>query len=309
MSRWQGATVAVLMGGRSVEREVSLVSGAACAHALQQAGFATVRIDAAERLPERLLELRPDVCFNALHGRYGEDGRVQGLLDLMQIPYTHSGVLASALAMDKPQAKLVFAANGLRCPEGVEVTCADLLRHGSPIDGPIVIKPACEGSSIGVMIASDGDFSAFHRRNDVDPDQLLLIETFVPGRELTCGVLDDMALAVTEIVATEGFFDYRAKYTEGFARHVVPADLPVDLYDVIMDWTLRAHRALRCRGTSRCDFRWDDRFPDMDGLYLLELNTQPGMTPLSLVPEQAAHRGIDFTGLVQRLLETARCDT
>ena len=309
MSRWRGAKVAVLMGGRSVEREVSLVSGAACSGALEEAGFATVRLDAAERLVERLVELRPDVCFNALHGRFGEDGRVQGLLDLLQIPYTHSGVLASALAMDKPQAKLVFAAHGLRCPDGISASYGQLLEHGSPIPGPVVVKPAGEGSSIGVVIAADGDLAVLRERNDVDTGQLLLVETYVPGREFTCGVLDDTALAVTEIVPEGGFFDYRAKYTEGFARHVVPADIPAELRDTIMDWTVLAHRALRCRGTSRCDFRWDGTLPGTDGLYLLELNTQPGMTPLSLVPEQAASCGIPFVDLVQRLLEAARCDT
>jgi D-alanine-D-alanine ligase len=308
VSRWKNAKVAVLMGCKSAEREVSLVSGNACADALAQAGFATIRVDAADRLVERLIELRPDVCFNALHGRFGEDGRVQGVLDLLGIPYTHSGVLASALAMDKPQAKRVFREVGLRCPEGVEASYADLVAHGAPLDGPIVVKPSCEGSSVGVLIAPDGDLGALARRNDVDPGQRLLVETYVQGRELTCGVLDDAALAVTEIVPRDGFYDYRAKYTAGFADHVVPADIPADIYATVMDWALRAHRALDCRGTSRCDFRWDPSRPGTDGLYLLEINTQPGMTPLSLVPEQAAHCGIPFGDLVQRLLEAARCD-
>jgi D-alanine-D-alanine ligase len=309
MSRWKAATVAVLLGGRSAEREVSLVSGKACADALDAAGFRTIRIDAADRLVERLVELRPDVCFNALHGRFGEDGRVPGLLDLLGIPYTHSGVLASALAMDKPQAKRVFRAVGLRCPEGVETSYAELVEHGPPLSGPIVVKPACEGSSVGVLIAPDGDISALARRNDVDPAQRLLVETYVQGRELTCGVLDDRALAVTEIVPRDGFYDYRAKYTSGFADHVVPADLPPEMYACVLDWALRAHRALGCRGTSRCDFRWDSDQPGTDGLHLLEINTQPGMTPLSLLPEQAAFCGIPFGELVQRLLESARCDT
>jgi D-alanine-D-alanine ligase len=308
VSRWKNAEVAVLMGGKSAEREVSLVSGSACADALEQAGFRPIRIDAADRLVERLIELRPDVCFNALHGRLGEDGRVQGVLDLLGIPYTHSGVLASALAMDKPQAKRVFRGVGLRCPEGVETSYRDLLAHGSPLDGPIVVKPSCEGSSVGVLIAADGDLGPLARRNDVDPCQRLLVETYVPGRELTCGVLDGEALAVTEIVPRDGFYDYRAKYTAGFADHVVPAGIPSDMYATVMDWTLRAHQALGCRGTSRCDFRWDPSRADTDGLYLLEINTQPGMTPLSLVPEQAAHCGIPFGDLVQRLLEGARCD-
>ncbi|WP_027133978.1 D-alanine--D-alanine ligase [Geminicoccus roseus] len=308
MSRWKNARVAVLMGGRSAEREVSLVSGSACASALEEAGFSPIRLDAADRLVEQLIELRPDVCFNALHGRLGEDGRVQGALDLLGIPYTHSGVLASALAMDKPQAKRVFQAVGLRCPQGVETSYRELTERGAPLDGPIVVKPSCEGSSVGVLIAPDGNLAPLARRNDVDPDQRLLVETYVEGRELTCAVLDDEALAVTEIVPREGFYDYRAKYTAGYADHVVPADIPPETARTVMEWTLRAHRALGCRGTSRCDFRWDSRLPGAEGLYLLEINTQPGMTPMSLVPEQAAQRGISFVDLVQRLLETAQCD-
>lgn len=308
MSRWRGARVAVLLGGRSAEREVSLVSGAACAEALAAAGLDVVRIDAAERLIETLSELRPAVCFNALHGRLGEDGRVQGVLDLLGVPYTHSGVLASAVAMDKPLAKRVFAGIGLRCPEGVEVGYAELVEHGPSIDGPIVVKPACEGSSVGVLIAPDGSLAELRQRNDVDPLQRLMVEKYVPGHELTCGVLEGRALAVTEIVPRQGFYDYRAKYVEGFADHVVPADIPTTVRDLVMAWAEQAHAVLGCRGVSRCDFRWDPSLPDGLGLHLLEINTQPGMTPLSLVPEQAASVGISFQDLVLRLLETARCD-
>ncbi len=299
--------VAVLMGGLSAEREVSLVSGAACASALEERGFRVTRVDVDRDLPRRLLELAPDCCFNALHGRMGEDGRVQGLLDLLGIPYTHSGVLASALAMDKPMAKRLFASVGLRCPEGVETTAAALARDGSPLPPPYVVKPAAEGSSVGVSIVRDGALASVLARNSLEPGDRLLVETYVPGHELTCAVLDDRPLAVTEIAPKAGFYDYRAKYTDGLAEHRVPAPLPEAIYERVMDWSLAAHRVLGCRGVSRADFRFDPERGE-DGLYLLEVNTQPGMTPLSLVPEQAAHCGIGFADLVVRLVEGARCD-
>jgi D-alanine-D-alanine ligase len=299
--------VAVLMGGRSAEREVSLVSGEACARALEERGHTVTRIDAQRQLAERLLAARPDVAFNALHGRLGEDGRVQGLLDLLEIPYTHSGVLASALAMDKPMAKRVFASAGLRCPEGVETDLATLL-EAPPLPPPFVVKPAAEGSSVGVVIVPDADLRPLTGRNDLDPRTRLLVETYVPGRELTCAVLGEESLAVTEIRPREGFYDYQAKYTEGCASHLVPAPLSPDLYERVMAAALTAHHVLGCRGVSRADFRYDPALGE-DGLYLLEVNTQPGMTPLSLVPEQAAWRGIDFGDLVERLVGWARCDT
>lgn len=298
--------VAVLMGGRSAEREVSLVSGAACAAALEERGHRVSRVDVGFDLPDVLSELRPDRVFNALHGRYGEDGRVQGLLDLMGIPYTHSGVLASALAMDKPMAKRVFASAGLRCPEGIETSLAELL-DGLPLAPPLVVKPAAEGSSVGVVILPDADLRPLTERNDLDPAMRLLVEQYIPGHELTCAVLGEAALAVTEIRPRQGFYDYRAKYTEGYADHVVPAELDPELYERVLEASLAAHRALGCRGVSRADFRYDPA-QGPDGLFLLEVNTQPGMTPLSLVPEQAAYRGISFGDLVQQLLEAARCD-
>ncbi len=298
--------VAVLMGGLSAEREVSLVSGEACARALEERGYPVTRIDVGRDLHEVLGRTRPDVVFNALHGRFGEDGRVQGLLDQLGLPYTHSGVLASALAMDKPMAKRVFASVGLRCAEGAETTLAQLLAD-PPLAPPFVVKPAAEGSSVGVVIVRDHDLRPLTDRNDVDPDCRLLVERYVPGRELTCAVLGEEPLAVTEIRPKDGFYDYRAKYTEGFANHLVPAPLSPDLYDMVMDAALRAHRVLGCRGVSRSDFRLDPATGD-EGLYLLEVNTQPGMTPLSLVPEQAAYRGIAFGELVVGLLEQARCD-
>jgi D-alanine-D-alanine ligase len=300
--------VVVLMGGLSAEREVSLVSGEACAKALEERGFRVSRVDPAEaHLDEALRSLRPDAALNALHGRLGEDGRVQGLLDLLGVPYTHSGVLASALAMDKPMAKRVFASAGLRCPEGVDTTLAAVLAE-PPLDPPFVVKPAAEGSSVGVAIVRGPDLRPLTERNDLDPSQRVLVERFIPGRELTCGVLDGEPLAVTEIRPREGFYDYRAKYTAGFADHLVPAPIPPSLAERVMEWSRLAHEALGCRGVSRADFRYDPDEGEERGLYLLEVNTQPGMTPLSLVPEQAAHRGIAFADLVARLVEAARCD-
>ena len=299
--------VAVLMGGLSAEREVSLVSGEACAKALEEQGYPVTRIDVGRDLHEVLARTRPDVVFNALHGRFGEDGRVQGVLDQLGLPYTHSGVLASALAMDKPMAKRVFASAGLRCPEGVETTLGQLLAD-PPLAPPFVVKPAAEGSSVGVVIVPDHDLRPLTDRNDVDPACRLLVERYITGRELTCAVLGDEPLAVTEIRPNDGFYDYRAKYTEGFASHLVPAPLSPDVYEEVMESALRAHRVLGCRGVSRADFRLDPSQGD-GGLYLLEVNTQPGMTPLSLVPEQAAYCGIGFGELVVRLLEHARCDT
>jgi D-alanine-D-alanine ligase len=298
--------VAVLMGGQSAEREVSLVSGAACADAIESLGLRVTRIDPGADLSEVLTHAAPDIVFNALHGRYGEDGRVQGLLDLMGLPYTHSGVLASALAMDKPMAKRVFAQAGLRCPEGVEIGLDELLRK-PPFPAPYVVKPAAEGSSVGVVIVPDEESRALAERNDLDPGCRLLVERYVAGHELTCGILGEEPLAVTEIRPNEGFYDYRAKYTEGYASHLVPAPLSPELYELAMEWALRAHRALGCRGISRADFRLNPELGE-EGLYLLEVNTQPGMTPLSLVPEQAAWRGIAFPDLMLRLLESARCD-
>jgi D-alanine-D-alanine ligase len=299
--------VAVLMGGRSAEREVSLVSGEACSRALEERGWPVTRIDVGADLPKVLAEARPELVFNALHGRFGEDGRVQGLLDLMGIPYTHSGVLASALAMDKPMAKRVFASASLRCPQGVETTLEALLSR-PPVAPPFVVKPAAEGSSVGVVIVPDDDLRPLTDRNDIDPNCRLLVESYIPGRELTCAVLGDEPLAVTEIRPNDGFYDYRAKYTEGFASHLVPAPLAPELYERVLEQALAAHRVLGCRGVSRADFRFDPARGE-DGLYLLEVNTQPGMTPLSLVPEQAAFRGIPFADLVEQLLGWARCDT
>lgn len=298
--------IAVLMGGWSAEREVSLVSGHACADALEERGHTVTRVDVGRDVAANLTSLKPQVAFNALHGRFGEDGRIQGVLDLLQIPYTHSGVLASALAMDKPMAVRLFRAAGIRCPQGVETTLERLL-ESPPVPSPYVVKPAAEGSSVGVVIVKDDDDRALRLRNDVDPNMRLLVETYIPGRELTCAVLGGEALTVTEIAPKEGFYDYRAKYTDGVADHIVPAEIPEEIFALVRRWSAEAHKILGCRGVSRADFRWDPESGE-DGLYLLEINTQPGMTPLSLVPEQAAYCGMSFGEIVERLVEEAACD-
>jgi D-alanine-D-alanine ligase len=255
----------------------------------------------------RALEPRPDVVFNALHGRLGEDGCVQGVLEFLSIPYTHSGLLASALAMDKPMAKRLFAAAGLRCPEGV-VTDIHTVERGDPVARPYVVKPANEGSSVGVRIVRAGDNQPV-RAADWKFDPRVVVERFVPGKELTVAVMGDRSLAVTELHSHTAFYDYEAKYTEGRTDHLIPAPIPQPVYDEALRMAKLAHDTLGCRGVSRSDFRYDDT---ADGgpnrLYLLEVNTQPGMTPLSLVPEQAKYRGISFPELVGWMVENARCD-
>jgi len=295
--------VAVLLGGWSAEREVSLVSGQAAAEALARHGYRVTPIDVDRALPERLREARPDVVYNALHGRYGEDGTVQGLLEIMGIPYTHSGVLASALAMDKAMAKRLFESAGLRCPEGRVLSIGELDEADLP-PPPYVIKPNREGSSVGVTIVQSGDDRP-RERNSWPYGTEVLVERYIAGRELTVGVLDDRPLEVTEIRPRQGFYDYYAKYTEAQAVHLLPAPLDPEVREQVLEEALRAHRALGCRGVSRADFRLAD---DDRTLYLLEVNTQPGMTPLSLVPEQAAHVGLAFDDLVVHLVEQARCD-
>lgn len=299
--------VVVLKGGISAEREVSLTSGAECAAALRETGFDVGELDVSRDMAALVAALTPppDVVFNALHGRYGEDGRIQALLDLMRIPYTHSGVLASALAMDKVAARRAFAAAGLRVAEGKVVPTCELSR-GDPFNRPYVIKPVNEGSSVGVSIMQPGDNTPYQSIGDIGH---VLVERYVAGRELTVAVMGDEALAVTELKPTTGFYDYEAKYTEGRAVHVCPAELPAGIYREAMRTALAAHRLLGCRGVSRADLRYDDTGGhDPSKLYLLEVNTQPGMTPLSLVPEQAAYRKISFTALVTWMVEQAGCD-
>jgi len=294
--------VAVLMGGPSAEREVSLVSGRACAAALREAGYTVVEVDCGHDLPARLAEIKPDVCFNALHGRWGEDGCVQGILEWLRIPYTHSGVLASALAMDKAKAKEVYTAAGLPIVQSVLARREDVAK-GHVLPPPYVVKPNNEGSSVGVYIVHPG--SNAPRLADSMPETVM-VESYAPGREMTVTVMGDRALCVTDII-TEGWYDFDAKYKTGGSRHVVPAVLPAEIADACLDYALRAHRALGCRGVSRTDFRWDES-RGLAGLILLETNTQPGMTPTSLAPEQAAHCGVSFPDLCTWMVEDASCN-
>lgn len=302
MSSRTPARIAVLMGGRSAEREVSLVSGRECAAALRSEGYEVIEVDAGPDLASTLADLRPDVAFNALHGQWGEDGCVQGILEWLRIPYTHSGVLASALAMDKTRAKQVFAAARLPVARGL-LACRDHVRGAHPMAPPYVVKPNAEGSSVGVYIVHEGANGPAKIADDAP--EVLLVEEYVAGRELTTAVMGDEALAVTDIIA-EGWYDYHAKYAPGGSRHEIPAAIPTEITEACLDYALRAHRALGCRGVSRTDFRWDEA-RGLAGLYLLETNTQPGMTPTSLAPEQAAFRGYSFGALVRWMVEDASC--
>ena len=295
--------VAVLKGGLSAERDVSLVSGAACAGALRQLGYQVTEIDVGDDIAMQLAKLKPDVVFNALHGRFGEDGCVQGLLELMRIPYTHSGVLASAVAMDKPMAKRVVEAVGIRCPKGMIVT-KEIMLKGDPMVRPYVAKPANEGSSVGVSLVFEGD-NFFFTEENWKHGESVLVEEYIPGREITVAVLRGKALGVTEIRPKDGFYDYDNKYTDGGAVHLCPAPLSTDEAQEVMELAERAHKALVCRGLSRSDFRFDDT-KGKGNFYFLEINTQPGMTPLSLSPELAAHAGITFNNLVDILVTDAR---
>lgn len=299
--------IAVLKGGWSAEREVSLVSGAQCAAALRRFGFAVTEIDAAPDLAARLSAIAPDIVFNALHGRWGEDGCVQGMLEIMGLPYTHSGVKASAIAMDKQVAKSLFAADGIKCPEGQLIPYKDLILKEPPYF-PCVVKPVTEGSSVGVAIIHEGqnDFPAGLSGESWQFGEMALVERFIPGREVTVAVMDGQALAVTEIEPKTRFYDYEAKYANGGSQHILPADLPDDIAENARAIAEQAHRVLGCRGVTRADFRYDPA-EGAEGLYLLEINTQPGMTPTSLVPEQAEFRGIGFDQLCQWLVEDASC--
>ncbi len=294
--------VAVLLGGLSAEREVSLVSGRECADACERLGHETIRIDVGRDVAMQLAEAKPDIVLNALHGRFGEDGTIQGLLDIMNLPYTHSGVLASAIAMDKEKTKLVYREAGLPVAHSVLVKSEDA-RKAHPFQPPYVIKPYNEGSSVGIYIVDENSNGPAQLSNDMP--EWVMAEAFLPGRELTVGVMGDRALCVTEIL-TEGWYDYDSKYKEGGSRHVLPADLPEDVTEICLEYALRAHNALGCRGMSRTDFRYDES-KGVDGVFLLETNTQPGMTPTSLAPEQAAHCGVSFDELIKWMLEDASC--
>ena len=301
-------TVAVVMGGWSPERDVSLSSGRECAKALVDRGYKVRVIDAGRDLPAlmRALDPRPDVIFNALHGVGGEDGTVQGVFEMLRVPYTHSGVLASAMAMHKPTAKAVFRDAGLPVAEGM-VARREMLVEDDPMPAPFVVKPTNQGSSVGVRIVRINDNSWREEVREWGYGAELLVERFVPGRELTVAVMGDRPLGACEIVPRGSFYDYTAKYAAGGSDHLTPAPIPPSVYEEALDIGLRAHRALGCRGVSRADLRYDDTKPE-DGLYLLEVNTQPGMTPTSLVPDIARHIGIGFDELVAWMVENASCD-
>ncbi len=302
--------VAVLMGGWSAEREVSLNSGAACANALERAGYRVTSIDVDRDVAAKLAALRPDACFNALHGKGGEDGCIQGILETLQIPYTHSGVLASALAMDKARAKIAFKAAGVPVAGGIVASPAQAARaHLMP--PPYVIKPVTEGSSVGVYIVREDQ--AHPPQELTRPDWAygdVLVERYIGGRELTCAVIGNRSLDIIEILPAEGlgFYDYEAKYAKGGSRHILPAQISPEIYEFIQKLAIDAHNALGCRGVSRADFRLDDRAEGTGELVCLEVNTQPGMTATSLVPELAAHAGLGFGELVQWIVEDASCD-
>jgi D-alanine-D-alanine ligase len=302
-------SVAVLMGGWSAEREVSLSTGYECAKALADRGYAVRVIDAGRDLPAllRALEPCPDVIFNALHGIGGEDGTIQGVFEMLRIPYTHSGVLASSMAMHKPTAKSIFRAVGLPVVDGVVARLEELALR-DPIPAPFVVKPTNQGSSVGVRIVRVNDNSWREEVTGWCFGEELLVERFVPGRELTVAVMGDRALGVCEIVPRGSFYDYTAKYAVGGSDHLTPAPIPAEVYERALDIALRAHRALGCRGVTRADLRYDDTTEELGGLYLLELNTQPGMTPTSLVPDIARHVGIEFDELVAWMVENATCD-
>jgi D-alanine-D-alanine ligase len=299
--------VAVLMGGWSAEREVSLMSGDGVAKALETLGHQVTRIDMDRNLAMVLDGVRPDVVFNALHGHPGEDGTVQGMMDLMGIKYTHSGLTTSVIAIDKELTKQHLVPHGIRMPGG-HIVASESLYAADPMARPYVLKPVNEGSSVGVaIVTAEGNYGNPIGRDVEGPwmhFDSLLAEPFIRGLELTVAVLGDEALAVTELLPTTGFYDYDAKYTDGLTRHVCPAAIPSDVYEAALATGLKAHQLLGCKGTSRSDFRWDDE-RGLEGLYLLEVNTQPGMTPLSLVPEQAKYRGMSYADLVQKIVELA----
>jgi len=299
--------VAVLMGGWSAEREVSLMSGNGVADALESLGHKVTRIDMDRDVAVKLAEVKPDVVFNALHGTPGEDGTVQGMLDLMGLPYTHSGLVTSVIAIDKQLTKQALVPHGIPMPGGRMVRTEELYQH-DPLPRPYVLKPVNEGSSVGVAIVTvEGNYGnpiSAEARGPWQEFDELLAEPFIRGRELTVAVLGDKPLGVTELKPKSGFYDYDAKYTDGLTEHVCPADIPDDIADACKRIACESHRLLGCKGASRSDFRWDDS-QGADGLFLLEVNTQPGMTPLSLVPEQAKHIGMSYAALVQEIVDEA----
>ncbi len=297
------------MGGWSAEREVSLNSGNACARALENAGYEVIPIDVDRDVATVLADLDPDVAFNALHGKYGEDGTIQGVLETLQIPYTHSGVLASALAMDKQRAKILFAKAGIPVAEG-KIVDLETAASTHPMPPPYVVKPNAEGSSVGVKIVgvgANGPASELFEEREFYGDNVL-VERFVHGRELTCAVMGDVALGVIEVQPAVDWYDYTAKYAKGGSVHVLPAQIPDNVYRTVQKYTIMAHTALGCRGISRADFRYDDREGPGGELIILEVNTQPGMTATSLVPEMAEHAGHTFPELLDWMVRDASCN-
>ena len=301
--------VAVLMGGFSSERPVSLSSGNACADTLEAVGYKVTRVDVGHDVASVLADLKPDVAFNALHGPFGEDGTIQGILEYLEIPYTHSGVLASALAMDKAQAKIIAKAAGIPIAEQRLMNRFDFT-SSHPMKPPYVVKPVREGSSFGVVMVKE---------DQSHPPQIItssewrygdsvMVERYVYGRELTCGVMGDVALGVTEVIPQgHSFYDYDSKYVKGGSKHVIPAQISPNIYQKVQTLALKAHQAIGCRGVSRSDFRYDDRFSENGELIWLEINTQPGMTPTSLVPEMADHAGHSFGEFLKWMVEDASC--
>lgn len=302
--------IAVLMGGLSSERPVSLASGEACARALEEEGYRVSRVDVQTDIAHILMELKPDVAFNALHGRFGEDGCIQGILEFLRIPYTHSGVLASALAMNKNKAKVIMEKAGIPVAQGIVATRKEVASKHL-IKPPYVIKPVCEGSSFGVIIIHSENDNQIARLLDTEwqfGDEVL-VERFIAGRELTCGVMGDRVLGVIDIVNEVGeFYDYDAKYSKGGSRHILPAQIPDETYKKIQDLALKAHKTLGCRGVSRTDFRYDDRPNGTGELVVLEVNTQPGMTETSLIPDMALAEGMTFGKLTRWIVEEAGID-
>jgi D-alanine-D-alanine ligase len=301
--------LAVLRGGRSAEREVSLRSGKACADALTRLGYQVTRIDVGRDVATVLANLKPDVAFNVLHGRPGEDGTLQGILEILAIPYSHSGVMASAVAMQKDVAKVLLRAADVPVPEGLVVARREIAKR-HVLEPPYVIKPIAEGSSVGVFIVNADHAHPPQEltRDDWAYGEQLIVEKYIPGKELTCAVKGDEALGVIEIVPVVRFYDYEAKYAPGASKHLLPAPISPFVYQQVRRLALAAHRALGCRGVSRADFRYDDRVEGTGGLFCLEVNTQPGMTETSLVPELAAHAGITFDELVRWMIEDASLD-
>ncbi|MEM7620935.1 MAG: D-alanine--D-alanine ligase [Pseudomonadota bacterium] len=302
--------IAILMGGLSSEREISFKSGKACAQSLRNQGYAVTEIDANQDLAKHLYESKPDACFNALHGTWGEDGCVQGILEVMQIPYTHSGVLASALAMHKERAKHVLSAADIPVAES-KVVAREIAVKGNVLEPPYVVKPVCEGSSVGIFIVKENDSPLLAEIATAgDSHDMLMVERYVPGKELTCAVMKNKTLDVIEIVPNDGlvFYDYEAKYEQGGSKHILPAKLSPNIYQLIQTFALKAHKALGCKGISRSDFRLNKRSDGSLDIACLEVNTQPGMTETSLVPELAAYQGIEFDALVKWILEDASCN-